>query len=86
MTSLSVVLLLSLLTGGCVSRDVVAVTTWEQRGETVGDLVYLYCNRAAPREKLIFAWGVERTAGPHRVLIVCDGSAAPLLRRAPDVR
>ena len=55
-----------------VGRDALAVTTWEQRGETVGDLAYIYCSRAAPREKLIFQWGLQRTLGPHKLAIVCD--------------
>lgn len=64
--------LLLVALGGCVVRDVAAVTTWEQRGERVGEEVYVYCNRAASRERIIFSWGVERTAGPHRILILCD--------------
>ena len=55
-----------------VGRDALAVTTWEQRGETVGDLAYIYCSRAAPREKLIFQWGLQRTRGPYRLVISCD--------------
>lgn len=59
-----------------VGRDAVAVTTWEQRGETVGDYAYIYCSRAAPREQLIFRWGVQRTLGPHRLVIVCNPDVA----------
>jgi hypothetical protein len=54
------------------ARDLTAVKVWDQRGETVGEFIYLYCRRAAPREQLVFRWGVERTLGPHRVVIQCE--------------
>lgn len=66
------VLLLLVLLGGCLARDIVDVTTWEQRGERVGEEAYVYCNRAAPRERTIFQWGLERTIGPHRIIIICE--------------
>jgi hypothetical protein len=57
--------------GITTGRDVIAATTWERRGELVGDYLYLYCTRAAARERLVFLWGVEKTIGPHRVEVTC---------------
>lgn len=65
--------LLALSVAGCgTATDIIAVKTWDHRGETVGEYVYVYCTRGTAREQLIFSWGVERTAGPHRILIICD--------------
>lgn len=55
-----------------VGRDALAVTIWEQRGESVGDQAYIYCSRAAARERMMFLWGVQRTLGPHRLVITCN--------------
>jgi hypothetical protein len=70
-----VLLLVACLSAACSSagtaRDLAAVKGWDYRGETVGEIIYLYCRRAAPREQLIFQWGVERTVGPHRLTIQC---------------
>ena len=64
-------------TAGAVP-DAIAVKLWDHRGETVGEYAYLYCRRASAREQLIFRWGVERTLGPHRLLIQCEpGEPAP---------
>lgn len=63
-------------------RDTVAIATWQTRGETVGDLAFLYCANGTPRERLMFLWGIQRTAGRHKITIECDTTEPPFL--SPD--
>jgi hypothetical protein len=84
LTALLVIVLTACAADYRVGRDALAVTVWEQRGEAVGDFAYIYCTRAAARERLIFLWGVQRTLGPHRLVITCNPEL--LLGPAEDER
>src|SRR5262245_2441868 len=56
---------------------------WHKRGHTVGELIYVYCERASPRERTIMATAIERAAYPTLVRITCLRYLPPPGTRPP---
>lgn len=64
------------LSGGCMTRPIEETeqaihVLWTKRGQTVGDLVYLYCEHGSRRERSIMATAIERAAYPAVVTLTC---------------
>src|SRR5262245_34664745 len=71
---LGLLAVIALLLTSCVRRleDEPAVDIlWQKRGQTVGDLVWLYCEHGSRRERAIMATALERAAYPAVVAITC---------------
>jgi len=71
---LGLLAVIALLLTGCVRRleDEPAVDIlWAKRGQTVGDLVWLYCEHGSRRERAIMATAFERAAYPAVLAITC---------------
>jgi hypothetical protein len=77
--------LASVLTVGCMSveRESARHYAWMKRGETLGNLIYIYCTEGTRQDRLTMEWAAARRSYPALATIDCRDQAHHQYRLEP---